>query len=55
VAGLRTTHPDFGAVTGVVEAAGKLWMGTINFPAVAHVDLAATRPPPGCNRASRWS
>jgi sugar lactone lactonase YvrE len=43
VAGLRTHHPDFGAVTGVVEAAGKLWMGTISFPAVAHVDLAATK------------
>ena len=44
VAGVRTAHhPDFGAVTGLVEAAGKLWMGTISFPAVAHVDLAATR------------
>jgi len=43
VAGLRTEHPDFGAVTGLVEAAGKLWMSTISFPAVAHVDLAATR------------
>ena len=43
VAGLRTKHPDFGAITGVVEAAGKLWMGTISFPAVAHVDLAATK------------
>jgi Strictosidine synthase len=43
VAGVRTQHPDFGAVTGVVEAAGKLWMGTISFPAVAHVDLAATK------------
>ena len=43
VAGVRTQHPDFGAVTGLVEAAGKLWMGTINFPAVAYVDLAATR------------
>ncbi|GAB1816640.1 SMP-30/gluconolactonase/LRE family protein [Mycobacterium sp. MUNTM1] len=42
VAGLRTEHRDFGAVTGLVEAAGKLWMGTINFPALAHVDLAAT-------------
>jgi sugar lactone lactonase YvrE len=42
VAGLRTKHPDFGAVTGLVEAAGELWMSTINFPAVAHVDLAAT-------------
>jgi sugar lactone lactonase YvrE len=43
VAGLRTKHPDFGAVTGVVEAAGKLWMGTVSFPAVAQVDLAATK------------
>ena len=43
VAGVRTQHPDFGAVTGLVEAAGKLWMGTINFPAVAYVDLAATK------------
>jgi sugar lactone lactonase YvrE len=43
VAGLRTKHPHFGAVTGVVEAAGELWLGTISFPAVAHVDLAATR------------
>lgn len=42
VAGLRTTDADFGAVTGLIEAAGKLWMGTINFPAIAHVDLAAT-------------
>lgn len=42
VAGLRTTHPDFGSVTGLVEAAGKLWMGTISFPALAHVDLVAT-------------
>jgi sugar lactone lactonase YvrE len=43
VAGLRTKHPDFGAVTGVVEAADKLWMGTISFATVAHVDLAATQ------------
>ncbi|MGH3595864.1 MAG: SMP-30/gluconolactonase/LRE family protein, partial [Mycobacterium sp.] len=43
VAGLRTTHPDFGAVTGVVESAGKLWMGTISYPAVAHVGLTATK------------
>jgi hypothetical protein len=27
----------------VVEAAGKLWMSTISFPAVAHADLAATQ------------
>jgi sugar lactone lactonase YvrE len=43
VAGVRTKHPDFGAVTGVVEADGKLWMGTISFATVAHVDLAATQ------------
>ncbi len=43
VAGVRTAHPDFGSVTGLVEAAGKLWMGTISFPAVAHVELAATK------------
>ncbi len=42
VAGLRTHHADFGAVTGLVESAGKLWLGTINFPAIARVDLAAT-------------
>ena len=39
VGGVRTTHPDFGAVTGVVESAGKLWMSTIEFPAIAYVDL----------------
>ncbi|ORB66966.1 SMP-30/gluconolactonase/LRE family protein [Mycolicibacterium tusciae] len=42
VAGLRTEHPQFGQVTGMVEADGKLWMGCLGFPAVAHVDLAAT-------------
>ena len=42
VAGVRTTHPEFGVVTGLVEAAGKLWMGTIDYPAVAYVDLQAT-------------
>ncbi len=42
VGGVRTKHPDFGGVTGVVESAGKLWMSTIEFPAVAYVDLAAT-------------
>lgn len=43
VAGLRTKHPEFGQVTGMVESDGKLWMGCLGFPAVAHVDLAATR------------
>lgn len=42
VAGLRTEHPEFGQVTGMVEAGGRLWMGCLGFPAVAHVDLAAT-------------
>ena len=28
VAGLRTEHPGFGQVTGVVEANGKLWLGS---------------------------
>jgi sugar lactone lactonase YvrE len=42
VAGVRTEHPRFGMVTGLVEAGDKLWMGSIGFPAVAHVDLAAT-------------
>ncbi len=37
--GIRTTRPDFGAVTGVVESAGRLWMSTIEFPALAYVDL----------------
>lgn len=36
VGGIRTTHPDFGVVTGVVESGGKLWMSTIEFPAVAY-------------------
>jgi sugar lactone lactonase YvrE len=40
VAGLRTEHPEFGLVTGMVEANGKLWMSTIGGPALAHVDLA---------------
>ena len=37
--GFRTKHPGFGAVTGVVEADGKLWMSTIEFPAVAYTRL----------------
>ncbi|BDB40788.1 strictosidine synthase family protein [Mycobacterium kiyosense] len=46
VAGLRTEHPDFGSVTGLVEAGGRLWMGTISFPALAQVDLADLFPEP---------
>jgi sugar lactone lactonase YvrE len=36
VGGLRTKHPDFGMVTGVVESGGKLWMATIGFAAVGY-------------------
>jgi sugar lactone lactonase YvrE len=39
VGGIRTTHPDFGGVTGVVESEGRLWMSTIEFPAVAYTGL----------------
>jgi len=39
VGGIRTTRPDFGGVTGVVESAGRLWMSTIEFPAVAYAEL----------------
>ncbi|KUI36553.1 strictosidine synthase [Mycobacterium sp. IS-1496] len=39
VAGLRTTHPDFGMVTGLVESGGRLWMGCIGASALAHVAL----------------
>jgi len=39
VGGIRTTRPDFGGVTGVVESAGRLWMSTIEFPAVAYFEL----------------
>jgi sugar lactone lactonase YvrE len=39
VAGVRTTHPSFGLVTGLVEAGGKLWMGCIGAPAVAHCPI----------------
>lgn len=41
VAGIRCEHPQFGMVTGLVEADGRLWMGSIGFPAVAHADLAS--------------
>ncbi|MGA5542055.1 SMP-30/gluconolactonase/LRE family protein [Mycobacterium sp. NPDC051198] len=39
LAGLRTTRPDFGTVTGLVESAGRLWMSTIAFPALAYAEL----------------
>jgi len=43
VGGIRTKHPDFGVVTGVVESGGRLWMGTIAFPAVAYTNVPAKR------------
>lgn len=39
VGGIRATAPDFGAVTGVVESDGRLWMSTIGFPALAYYEL----------------
>jgi sugar lactone lactonase YvrE len=45
VAGVRTEHPQFGQVTGMVEANGKLWMGSIGFPAVAWTELSDTALP----------
>jgi hypothetical protein len=39
VTGVHMTHPRFGTVTGVVEADGKLWMGSIGAAAVAHCPL----------------
>jgi sugar lactone lactonase YvrE len=42
VAGMRTTHPSFKMVTGMVEAGGRLWMGSIGGPHLGSVDLAAT-------------
>ena len=39
VAGLQTTHPSFGMVTGLVEVDGRLWMGCIGAPAVAYTQL----------------
>ena len=41
VAGLRTTHPSFSLVTGMVEADGRLWMASIGAPAVAYAELSA--------------
>jgi hypothetical protein len=39
VGGIRTTRPDFGGVTGVVESAGRVWMSTIEFPSLAYFEL----------------
>lgn len=39
VAQLRTTHPSFGLVTGLVETSGRLWMGCIGAAALGYIDL----------------
>ncbi|WP_421843398.1 SMP-30/gluconolactonase/LRE family protein [Mycobacterium sp.] len=36
---LHTTHPEFGLVTGVAEAAGRLWLGCIGASALGYVDI----------------
>jgi sugar lactone lactonase YvrE len=38
VGGIRTKRADFGGVTGVVETDGKVWMSTIEFPALAYFE-----------------
>jgi hypothetical protein len=35
----RAEHRDFGLVTGVVEADGRLWMGRIAGPGLAYFRL----------------
>lgn len=39
VAGVRMTHPEFSMVTGMVEAGGRLWLGTIGAPYLGRVAL----------------
>lgn len=41
VAGVAMKHPEFGVVTGLVEHQGRLWMGSIGYPAVAHCPAPA--------------
>ncbi|WP_422749820.1 SMP-30/gluconolactonase/LRE family protein [Mycobacterium sp. WMMD1722] len=40
IGGLRTRHPEFSMVTGLVESDGRLWMGCIGASALASVSLA---------------
>lgn len=42
VSGIRMRHKEFGVVTGVVEADGRLWMSSIEFPALAYTDIGST-------------
>lgn len=39
VSGVRCKHPEFGVVTGVCESGGRLWMSTIEYPALAYTHL----------------
>ncbi|PRC44147.1 strictosidine synthase, partial [Mycobacterium sp. ITM-2017-0098] len=39
VAGVRMTHPEFSMVTGIVEAGGRLWLGTIGAPYLGWIAL----------------
>ncbi len=47
VAGVRMQHPDFGAVTGLVEHRGRLWLATIGYPAIASITTPVTARLPG--------
>ena len=42
VAGVQMRHPDFGAVTGLVEHRGRLWLATIGYPAIASIITPVT-------------
>lgn len=37
---VRTTHPEFSLATGLVEHAGKLWLGCIGAPSLACLNLS---------------
>jgi sugar lactone lactonase YvrE len=39
VAGVHMTHPAFSMVTGLVEAGGRLWLGSIGAPYLGWIDL----------------
>ncbi len=36
---LRTSHPEFGLATGVVETPGRLWLGRIGGPGICYLNL----------------
>jgi len=36
---LHTSHPEFGLATGVVETAGRLWLGRIAGPGICYLNL----------------